>query len=619
MNLKRFDFSAEGNNRKLNSYWEFPPELDLENYTQYAQLKHDIAAELITPETPIFELPKGYYKYKLRGVIVHIGSIDSGHYYSFIHDRESNSDPNRWLEFNDTMVRGFDTAKLPEEAFGQKEGAKPDIRESTAALVSALPEDALTKSNNAYMLVYERVIFFPATLLKRIYNGSFDPEDPGLAAELSQLGPRVIAQPPALSQIVASRLGEERNTNLLRQFLFHADYAELIANLLLTCEIPKEPNYVKNVSGTEIQMFAFTYFFTTALRSELSPGLCEIARYVKEICRLHKGVCIALASTFSLPGVIKEFVTDCPRAESRKLVSGVLKIVMETLYPDEEAMISDFVKSGGFLSPKIMQDLATSKKRSPKKDRAGTDGKLSGYRQDVESLDHSVPYLILLLDAFIQQAAKGTKGEYFQILTHFARLGKETKLYLVSCCIFGVCIEALDLTKRSDCRNYACTTMPHFCWKGNSMVGEIEMAKAGEEDSERASVSSQAPFIFELLIELLGIPPSESEPIKQVLRKSGVKEISKACDAETEYMQLLLEDTSLKALLRSSGATKLGLNFCSRFLLALCESKKEVFSVPVVSFLAKNLSACGWTELRTYMRPIQMLMRTRNDKLYLVY
>jgi hypothetical protein len=31
--------------------------------------------------------PKAYYRYRLMGIVVHIGHADSGHYYSYIRDR----------------------------------------------------------------------------------------------------------------------------------------------------------------------------------------------------------------------------------------------------------------------------------------------------------------------------------------------------------------------------------------------------------------------------------------------------------------------------------------------------------------------------------------------------
>jgi ubiquitin carboxyl-terminal hydrolase 9/24 len=44
----------------------------------------------------------------LVGVLVHSGSADAGHYYSYIKERNKDS-PNygKWFEFNDTTVKEF--------------------------------------------------------------------------------------------------------------------------------------------------------------------------------------------------------------------------------------------------------------------------------------------------------------------------------------------------------------------------------------------------------------------------------------------------------------------------------------------------------------------------------
>ena len=56
--------------------------------------------------------PKEYYEYALSGVVVHTGTSDSGHYYSFIKDRE-HPESGKWYELNDHIVRDFDPADIP--------------------------------------------------------------------------------------------------------------------------------------------------------------------------------------------------------------------------------------------------------------------------------------------------------------------------------------------------------------------------------------------------------------------------------------------------------------------------------------------------------------------------
>jgi hypothetical protein len=62
--------------------------------------------------------------YRLAGVVVHTGTADMGHYYSFIRERETRGDGGRWIEFNDRLVREFNVVNLDSEAFG---GTGPQV------------------------------------------------------------------------------------------------------------------------------------------------------------------------------------------------------------------------------------------------------------------------------------------------------------------------------------------------------------------------------------------------------------------------------------------------------------------------------------------------------------
>ena len=79
------------------------------------------------------EMGEDYFTFKLKGVVVHTGSADSGHYYSLIDHKRGD-----WYEFNDEDVTKFDVQRLAEEAFGAKDG-HDDYR-----------------IKNAYLLIYSR-------------------------------------------------------------------------------------------------------------------------------------------------------------------------------------------------------------------------------------------------------------------------------------------------------------------------------------------------------------------------------------------------------------------------------------------------------------------------------
>lgn len=62
-----------------------------------------------------FELPPAYYQYDLKGTVVHHGTADAGHYYSYIQERDGQE---KWFEFNDSYVGEYDQSNLQSDTFG---------------------------------------------------------------------------------------------------------------------------------------------------------------------------------------------------------------------------------------------------------------------------------------------------------------------------------------------------------------------------------------------------------------------------------------------------------------------------------------------------------------------
>lgn len=78
-----------------------------------------------------------------------MGVAEAGHYYSFI-----NVVGEKWIELNDSVVRGFDLKGLESEAFGG----------GSAGEFDEMNWEGKENAKSAYMLIYERKMKFPFEL-----------------------------------------------------------------------------------------------------------------------------------------------------------------------------------------------------------------------------------------------------------------------------------------------------------------------------------------------------------------------------------------------------------------------------------------------------------------------
>ena len=188
LHLKRFEFNFDTMCKvKVNDYCEFPTLLDMAPYTKEALEEEDGEEAAGSEEgqganppgggsdasaaapTPSALTLKGHgTMYRLSGVLVHTGTCNSGHYYSFVKDRTTESNPEdeygSWYEFNDRYVAPFDAAKeLAEQCFGGPVRSSPMPSPTSSSTDSSseqqIPLEFLSscKPYNAYMLFYERI------------------------------------------------------------------------------------------------------------------------------------------------------------------------------------------------------------------------------------------------------------------------------------------------------------------------------------------------------------------------------------------------------------------------------------------------------------------------------
>lgn len=141
--LKRFEYAFDiGKRIKVNDWFQFPREIDLFPYTMGNIEMQE--KRIARPKEETEEI------YDLVGVLVHTGTAESGHYYSYIRDprpRDAVPDPKvQWFEFNDSEVKPWRIEELDHWCFGG-----PEVTFDP----TYFPE-APVKPYSAYMLFYRK-------------------------------------------------------------------------------------------------------------------------------------------------------------------------------------------------------------------------------------------------------------------------------------------------------------------------------------------------------------------------------------------------------------------------------------------------------------------------------
>ncbi|KAH9867833.1 hypothetical protein IAQ61_007137 [Plenodomus lingam] len=187
LHLKRFDFDLnDWSRRKIYDHFEFPDSFDISEY----HVDH-----LSDPSRP-----REKDVFDLVGILVHSGTCESGHYYSYIRERPSPTGvaTSSWVEFDDSSVTPFNPIEIPQRAFGGP------------------TEDGYNrhfKVYSAYMLFYQRRDTVEQTLQDWV-------------APMTG-GPFKVSAPGALVKEV-----EARNSDFIREYcLFDPGHSRFIRQL----------------------------------------------------------------------------------------------------------------------------------------------------------------------------------------------------------------------------------------------------------------------------------------------------------------------------------------------------------------------------------------------------
>jgi ubiquitin C-terminal hydrolase len=297
--LKRFEFNFETMTKhKLNSYCEFPENLDLRPYSS------DSLSEGLEEK----DRPPEYFKYSLAGVIIHTGTTDSGHYYSLIRSKEG-----KWIEFNDTSINDFNIEHLASLAFGHKLD-----QSQTAAGLNSPGSTNLSRGTSAYMLLYQR-------------EALFDENDAPIQKLMQNINE---VQSTETENAEEKALQLEYFESQIKRLVLDNAFADWLKD-----GITRMPEWDLNLKESEsfIQLVYFV-FFLAQVRAKYKTVAFNMAEVLVQKLKDSPKLCNWLLTNSSNMDFLNEFCMDCPRLIAKELVFATVIQALKTTLQAEPGM-----------------------------------------------------------------------------------------------------------------------------------------------------------------------------------------------------------------------------------------------------------------------------------------
>ena len=292
--LKRFDYDVmTGMRSKINDILEFPEQIDMAPY----HVDHLKDQEESAP-TDLFNLV---------GVLVHSGTAESGHYYSYIQERPSSSANGKtWVEFNDIEVIPFDNSQIPDQCFG-------GFTESSGYSSRYL------KSWNAYMLFYERCD------PKSSDDKTQSPSPFGVPAKSPM--PTEIETPVAFN-----------NAGWLRTYcMFDPAHATFVRQLLEQLRIVTEGKCTEDhVIEREAILLSLDHLDRVLSRTKDCPDFGKMLASLNKVIGSCSSCCsIALDWVLHHESALRNLLLRCPSPKVRKDFAGMILVALKHLRNNE--------------------------------------------------------------------------------------------------------------------------------------------------------------------------------------------------------------------------------------------------------------------------------------------
>ena len=337
--LKRFGYNNDTKQKfKINDYYEFPLELNMNKYIQNNKTNN---------------------LFKLKSIVIHKGNCERGHYYCYI----NNDKNNQWYEFNDIKISKFDINNLDNEAFGNEIILEKNIM--------------IEKENdkNAYMLFYEKVDFNSGIIFDNIKAINDIKENKNIQLKEEEIND------------ILNPINKEMYEYFLNKRLFSGEYHHFVLSLFINIlNIYKSSNkklsFINNdlctnnnnyILGNDIKLFRhermnlensnlynyllknkivlinkaknnnqkdnkekilelfkylIIYFFNVMIRSREKDYLGGTVDLIKFFINNYIYCSDYLIEEFTNQNVLLEYIVNCPSYDMKKLIVGIIYCAM---------------------------------------------------------------------------------------------------------------------------------------------------------------------------------------------------------------------------------------------------------------------------------------------------
>lgn len=555
--LKRFalDYNTL-QTTKLNDQLEFPEELDMKPYTKEG-LPDD------GPNSPVkSHHPAAYYKYKLKGIVIHQGSATHGHYFSYIKERiPVTGEECRWYEFNDTVVRPFDPDNIPEECFGGIESHQQQHLGNPPAYPGMInPQYGTTrgpnnmsiyeKSRNAYLLFYDRI----------------SDEIPEVVSQAEQNPSRM-----PVSQEMFESISQSNLIYWQDRLVFDKTYFEFLFKVALDSAGP-DVDVEGNAFGSivtrrtsvplEVAQLCTMVTMNTIARAADKDSISQWIALLHRVYDHNKDLCTWFLEMANLQNWGFDFLLSCNVLEVRQFVGTLMCKALSLCSEDDiEALIT---------CESVVE---------------GPDGLLNCKMAPKAELGPAVQFIQGLLQLLSTVPLHWKHFEqYFRVLAHFAELGPE---YCQHLCAQNLLAKMVDL------------------YLQDASPVDIAGVVVGPHGRRPAMGDNWRQVNYRDFLRLLKEVVICSETPSSALRPPTMCR-HPPCPLSRTAKSLLLNKNFLPSLLQQATSRSAG-NYVVTILQHLCW-ENEKLSQAIIGYVSEGLEEHFFDQLRPYFRVLSGLV-----------